>query len=89
MIVNGSFVTSKNNPSDIDIVLITKGNYPPLRPITPEEYEVISPRIAQEQFELHLFVRINANPNSNDMITFFSGVREDPKTRKGLLRISI
>ena len=89
LIINGSFVTSKNNPIDIDVVLITKGNYPPPRPITSEEYEIISPRVAREQFELHLFVRINANPNSNDMITFFSGVREDPKTRKGLLRITI
>jgi len=89
LIINGSFVTSNNNPNDIDVVFIIQGNYPPSGPITSQEYEVISPRIAHDKFDLHLFVRINANPNTNDMINFFSGIRGDPNFKKGLLRISV
>lgn len=89
LIINGSFVTSKDNPNDIDVVLIIKGNYPLSSNITQEEYEIISPNIVKRNYKIHLFIRINGNPNSNDMIEFFSGVREDPNFKKGILRIAL
>lgn len=89
LIINGSFVTSKDFPNDIDVVLIIKGKYPLSRTISQEEYEVISPNIVKKNYKIHLFIRINGNPNSNDMIEFFSGVREDPDFKKGILRITL
>ena len=89
LIINGSFVTSKENPNDIDVVLIIKGRYPLSQSISQEEYEIISPNFVKKNYEIHLFIRLNGNPNSNDMIDFFSGIREDPDFKKGILRIAL
>lgn len=89
IIVNGSFVTSKEKPRDIDVVLVldSEYNFPP--PLTVEEYKIFSQEHNKQEYELHVFVGIENDESSEHWIGVFSGVREGPDIRKGLLRVKI
>ncbi len=56
IIVNGSFVTAKENPGDIDVILVIGENYDLAAPVSPLEKRILSQEYVKDAFELHLFV---------------------------------
>lgn len=89
IVVNGSFVTSKAEPGDIDMVLVLDENFTISDDMTQDEYEALSQDHAFYEYELHLFVGFENDESSEEWIALFSGVREDPDMRKGLLKVKI
>lgn len=94
--VDGSFITDKENPSDIDVVL----ELPP-----PEQAQIvqIDPRIfnnayVKQSFNLDVYPCFPVNPHDmNDLRGFFQYVRVDdaqqrgmnPGDTKGIIKISL
>ena len=91
LIIDGSFVTSKEMPGDIDAILVICGNYSLLAPITRKEYELISPSNTKSEYEIHLIPTYEDEPDiTNHWIDFFKKVRgNNTHIKKGLLRVAI
>jgi len=87
IIVNGSFVTDKDAPSDIDLIVISLavGQLPAV--LRPAEYNVLSKRHVRRQFGMDMLLAQEGQSELTEHIDFFAQVRNRPELRKGLLRI--
>lgn len=88
IIVNGSFVTAKERPGDIDVILIIGESYDLTAPISPLERRILSQEYVKDAFELHLFVAPD-ELTAECWKSFFSRIRGNEHIKKGLLRIAI
>lgn len=87
IIVDGSFVTDKDAPSDIDLIVVSlpRGVLPAnLRPL---EYNVLSKRSIRRQYGMDVLSAQDGESEVDEHIEFFSQVRNRPEIRKGMLRI--
>ncbi len=87
VILDGSFVTDKDVPGDIDLIVVTvaRSLFPPvLRPI---EYNSLSKHHVRKTFGFDMLLAQEGQIDVVEHIEFFSQVRERPELRKGLLRI--
>lgn len=90
IIVNGSFVTSKEKPRDIDIILIRKRNFNLSSPVTDLENKILDEEYVKEKYELHLFPTIEGDQATLSMTSFFSRVKgKSSNIKKGLVRVAI
>jgi hypothetical protein len=87
VIVDGSFVTNKDAPSDVDLIVVSlrKGALP--ANLRPMEYNVLSKRSIRRQFSLDVLSAQEGELEVDEHIDFFSQVRNRPELRKGMLRI--
>jgi hypothetical protein len=87
IIVNGSFVTDKDAPGDIDLILVTvsQARFPSV--LRPMEYNALSKRHVRRKYGFDILLGQEGQIEIDDQIEFFSQVREQPDIRKGLLRI--
>ena len=86
LLVDGSFVTSKQRPSDIDLVLVVDGSFDKETTLLPLHYAVMSARRVKRQYGFDLFVAPEGSEALDHWITYFSGVAGSP-LRKGLVRL--
>jgi hypothetical protein len=98
IILDGSFVTSKELPGDIDIILVLVENqqYSISTPVSQIDQTLLKTEYVKKNFELHLFVGFTDSGSesglddiANGMVEFFKGVRNNPTTKKGLLKVKI
>ena len=89
IIVDGSFVTDKDVPSDIDLVVVAPP--PGILPATlrPAEYNVLSKRHVRRQFGMDMLLAQEGQTEVAEHVEFFSQVREHPELRKGMLRLAL
>lgn len=88
IIVNGSFVTSKDEPGDIDMILVVE-DQSMLAPMNSQIRAIISQGYVKDKFKLHLFIAFPGDKTEEKLTNMFSGVREDPNTKKGLLKVEV
>ena len=88
IIIDGSFVTVKEHPGDIDIIFEVGASYDLEAPLTMLETNILSKRYVMDKFELHLFVAPNED-TAKHWRSFFSRIKGNEHTKKGLLRIAI
>jgi len=91
LIVDGSFITSKDEPSDIDIIFVVKeGTLPLDTMINPYEYNALSARRLKKKYDFDVLV-VNENSETyNHYVQYFSRVKEGPNDiRKGLVRLEL
>jgi predicted nucleotidyltransferase len=96
VIVDGSYVTGKEAPSDIDLIVAYKPDfsmkYEELRPF---EYSVVSKRAIKRSYRFDAFIFPDGSDEYRHWVDFFGNVRaDDPelqtsRTRKGVLRIAL
>jgi len=89
IIVDGSFVTSKPKPNDMDILMVFEDEDDIHAPITDLEWNLFNKSYVIDEFRLHIFGVFKDQESYDNMIELFSGVREDPDLEKGLLRLEI
>ncbi len=93
MIVDGSYVTTKDRPEDIDILVVLPADDDLGAEVPPTAYNLIQKTGMKRQFRFHF--DLVARPEGSDAylkyLELFSRVRTDAtytaKTRKGILRI--
>ena len=87
LLVDGSFVTGKDHPNDVDLILILPHDHDFRTELRPFEYNVLSRRRVSKRYAFDLLVAREDSPELREYIAFFQQVRGDPSRRKGLLRV--
>ncbi len=83
VLVDGSFVTTKADPNDIDLVLVVPANHDFSADFQPSEYNILSNR----RFGFDPLVARADSQEYRRYVGFFQQVRLEPGRKKGILRI--
>jgi hypothetical protein len=95
LVIDGSYVTRKSEPGDIDVIVALRPEFDPTPPLRPFEYDLHSKRRLKEKYRFDAKIAVDGSIDYNNAVEFFSQVRTDdpdqatPRTRKGLLRIEL
>ena len=87
IIIDGSFVTAKPDPNDIDLILVLNAGHDFSAELRPFEYNVLSTRQARKIYGFDLLVAIHGSSVYAEYLAFFAQVRGETSRRKGLLRL--
>lgn len=89
VIVDGSFVTAKPAPSDIDLVLVLATSHDFSADLPPAHYSLLAQRRVQRRFGFDIIVVKDGSENLEVAIAFFHQVKQRPGVKKGILRIRL
>jgi hypothetical protein len=89
LIIDGSFVTDKAEPGDIDLIVIVSAALLEEQSLSPHVYNVLSKRQVKKKFDFDLFVVRDGSEELQKQVEFFSQVRGRSGARKGLLRVDL
>lgn len=95
LIVDGSYVTAKDEPGDIDVVIALRTDFDLKTELRPFEYNIQSKRMIRQLYRFDARVAVDGSDLYLEAIDFFCKVRlEDQEQagyppRKGLLRIEL
>jgi hypothetical protein len=89
LIVNGSFVTGKHRPSDVDILLALNEDVDLGETVPPFKYNVRSKRYVRKYFEFDIFFGYEGDESYTQILDLFLDVKYQPGRRKGILRVEL
>jgi hypothetical protein len=91
LIVDGSFTTAKDDPSDIDLVfVVAEGSIPITTTINPYEYNALSSRRLRKKYAFDVFVVTESSEAYHHYLEHFTHLKEGPAdVRKGLVRLEL
>lgn len=89
VLLDGSFVTTKAAPNDIDLIAVLPASHNFERELTASEYALVSRSLLKGRFGLDVVLAKRDSPLYDTYIEFFGRVREAPHRRKGLLRLRL
>lgn len=88
VLVDGSFVTEKPDPNDIDLIVALPADHDFSRPLSLQEYSLLSKRRLRENGHLFdLFVVAQGDTSFQTAVRLFQMVRGRDDLTKGLLRV--
>lgn len=87
LLLDGSFVTGKAAPNDIDLVAVLQPGHDFERDLPMSEYALVSRTLLRRRFGFDIIVAERDSQLYRTYVEFFSRVRENPEARKGLLRL--
>ena len=95
VLIDGSYITGKAEPNDIDLVLVLRSDFDLAAELTPMEYNVQSKRMVRKLYKFDILTAVEGSATYDEYVGLFSQVRlDDPgqsrtRKRKGLLRIEL
>lgn len=91
LIVDGSFITSKAEPGDIDIVfVVADGSLPITVPLNPFEYNALSAKRLKKAYQFDVFVVPEGSEAYDHYVSYFARLKEGPDgVTKGLVRLAL
>ena len=95
IIIDGSYVTMKAKPNDIDLILVLRHDASLGRELTPTEYRVQSKRMVKKEYGFDILVSVPNSSRYVERLDLFCQTRPgDPwlqtgRKTKGLLRIDL
>ena len=87
IVVDGSFVTAKPEPGDIDILLVLRADADLAKELAPFEYNAISKRRVKQTYPFDLLVANEGSAAYTQQLEFFARVKNRPGLSKGLLKV--
>jgi hypothetical protein len=87
VLVDGSFVTAKPAPNDIDVVIVLAATHDLSADLPPAQYNLLAQHRVRKRFGLDLIVARGESEGLEQAVAFFQQVRQQPGAKKGLLRI--
>jgi len=88
ILVNGSFVTDKPDPNDIDLIVVLPASHDFSREPSPREYNLLSKkRVRAGGFPFDILVVPGGSPEFATALALFQKVRDRANLAKGLLRV--
>lgn len=87
VLVDGSFVTAKPAPNDIDIVVVLSAHHDLTADLQPSDYNILSKHRVHRRFGFDLLVARAGSEEYRRYVAFFQQVRLDPGRKKGILRL--
>jgi len=89
VVVDGSFVTAKPDPNDIDLIIVVAAEHDFLAEVSPAGYNVLSKQRIRRRFGFDLLVAREGSVEYRDWTDFFQQVRLEPSQRKGILKVRL
>jgi uncharacterized protein DUF6932 len=95
VVVDGSYITAKAEPTDIDLVLVLRADFDLTQELRPMEYNIQSKRRVRRSYGFDVLPAVDGSETYAKHIEFLSRIRRDDpeqatsRTRKGLLRIEL
>jgi hypothetical protein len=89
LLVNGSYVTAKPDPNDIDMVVVVSGTHDFSADLTPRDYNLLSKRRVRQRFGFDIVLARAGTTEVSETAAFFQQIRGAPSQRKGILRIRL
>jgi len=89
VIVDGSFVTAKPGPNDIDLLLVVAATHEFSSDLPPEKYNLLAQHRVRKRFGFDIVVVKDSSENFEQAVAFFQQVKQRPGLKKGILRIKL
>lgn len=89
VLLDGSFVTATFEPNDIDIVLVVAPDYDLSTDLPLGVYNLLSQHRVRRRFGFDIVVMKSGSHNLEQAVGFFQQVKQQPGTKKGILRIKL
>lgn len=89
VVVDGSFVTAKPDPNDIDLILVVTPDHSFAADLSPLEYGVLSKRRVHRRYGFDLLVACDDSDEYRRYVRFFQQIRFEPSHTKGILRLKL
>ena len=89
VLVDGSFVTAKSEPNDIDLVLVVGPGHDFSTDLSPVQYNLLAQHRVRRRFGFDIVVVKNGSENLEQAVGFFQQVKQRPGVKKGMLRIKL
>ena len=89
LLLDGSFVTAKPAPNDIDLVVVVSAAHDFAVDLPPNQYNILAQQRVRRRFGLDIVVAKNGTDNLAQAVAFFMQVRQQPGMKKGLLRVTL
>jgi len=89
ILLNGSFVTTRADPNDIDLILVVPDGHDFTSELTPAEYNVLSKRRVRRRHGMDLLVARSGSEEYSRYVRLFQQVRLEPGRVKGIVRITL
>ncbi len=80
-------MTAKDEPSDIDLILVLRSNHDYHAELKPFEYNALSKSEVRRRFRFDVVVVQAGSDLYEHSVNFFQGVRDRPDLRKGVVRV--
>ena len=87
LLIDGSIVTAKDEPEDIDLIVVLKPEHDFAAELRPFEYNVLSKRRVRQYYRFDTLVAAQGSPQYQTCLDLFQQVRDRELLRKGILRI--
>jgi hypothetical protein len=89
LIVDGSYVSSKQEPNDIDLIVALAHDLETSLLLAPYFYDMISRRRVSQKYRMDILVARDGGKEYQKYIEFFSKGRDHSQPKKGLLRVTL
>jgi len=89
VIVDGSFVTAKPAPSDVDLVAVVKSTHDFSAELGPDAYNALSKKRGRKMFGFDVFVAPEESDTLDYWIGFFSQAKGSLGRQKGILQVTL
>jgi len=88
-LIDGSFVTGKAAPNDIDLVAVLPPDHSFEQELSMSQYSLVSRPLLRRRFGFDVILARRNSALYDSYVEFFSRVREETHLRKGLLRLRL
>lgn len=89
VLVDGSFVTAKLEPNDIDLILLVNRSHDFTLDLSPREYNVLSKRRVFRRYAFDIVVASTDSEQYYRYLRLFQQIRFEPGRSKGILRLTL
>jgi hypothetical protein len=87
VILDGSFVTGKDEPSDIDLILVLRPDHDDRAELRPFEYNALSKHRVRRRFRFDVVGAREGTDEYEESVNFFQLVRGRSDLRKGIVKV--
>ncbi len=87
VIVDGSFVTAKDEPSDIDLILVLSPDHDDRADLRPFEYNAVAKHVVRRRFRFDVVSAREGTDECEGALNFFQRIRGRSDLRKGVIKV--
>lgn len=89
LIVNGSFTTAKDEPGDIDLVVMLPPGHDFGADLGPDAYNTVSRRRVAKRYGFDILVAAEGTTACQNYVARFQDIKERTDRKKGVLRVQL
>src|SRR5262245_49544671 len=88
LLVDGSFVTDKPDPNDLDLIVVFPLHHDFTAKLPPRTYDLVAKqRLPYRGYRFDVFFVADGSPQYKEAFALFRRVRDRPGLQKGILRV--